>query len=40
VLRLLAGLGLWRQSDEWWGADEKALRTLREGEILERREGV
>ena len=20
VMRLLAGLGVWRQSDEWWGA--------------------
>ena len=40
VLRLLAGLGLWRHSDEWWGADDAAVRNFREGEIIERREGA
>ena len=38
VMRLLAGLGLWRHSDEWWGADEAALKNLREGDVIERKE--
>ena len=37
VLRLLAGLGVWRQSDQWWGAGEGALVNLREAEVLEKR---
>ena len=38
VMRLMAGMGVWRQSDEWWGADEAILRNFREGEIIERKE--
>jgi len=38
VMRLMAGLGVWRQSDEWWGAEEPALKNFRHGEIIERRQ--
>jgi hypothetical protein len=39
MMRLLAGMRVWRHSDDWWGADEAAVRNFREGEVLERREG-
>jgi len=38
VARLLAGFGLWRVNDDWWGADGSALKHFLPDEILERRE--
>lgn len=36
VLRTLATRGVWRQSDDWWGATESALTDFREGEIVQK----
>ena len=37
LYRLLTTRGVWRHSDEWWGATEASLQKFGEGEILERR---
>ena len=37
VLRLLAGMRVWRHDDEWFTADENALRQFIDGEVLEKR---
>ena len=37
VYRMLAARGVWRHSDEWWGALEEAVVKFSEGEVVERR---
>jgi hypothetical protein len=37
--RELAGRGVWRHSDEWWGAGDGAAQRFAPGEILEQRDG-
>jgi hypothetical protein len=39
LYRELAGRGVWRHSDEWWGADAGAAARFAPGEILEQRNG-
>ena len=36
VYRVLTQRGVWRHSDEWWGATAKALTQFRHGEIVEK----
>ena len=38
--RLLAGLGVWRHSDEWWAAESSTLKHFRPGEIIDSRKQV
>ena len=37
ALRLLAGMGVWRHNDDWWGAEDVVLENFRDGEVIERR---
>jgi hypothetical protein len=37
VLRLLAGMKVWRHDDDWFTADENALRQFIDDEVLDRR---
>jgi hypothetical protein len=36
VYRLLTQRGVWRHSDDWWGASEPAVSHFIEGEIVEK----
>jgi hypothetical protein len=38
VLRLLAGLKVWRRDEDWFTADDNAVRQFIDGEVLERRD--